>query len=332
MQLSARRCARVSAALIAWALSTGTSVATPQHPDRLIIPDSTLIPEGIAYDSIDDAFYIGSTYHRKIMKRDARGNWSDFSMARELLGVLGMKVDAQRRRLWAASANWHSDMPMARSSDTPEGTSALTVFDLTNGKILRQWRVGGAEKRFLNDLALLPDGSALITDANARRVYRANLATDSLILFVQLDAYPNGIAISDDARTAYVAVWGQTNGIAAIDLAQRSVRMLIDQSTNKPDGIDGLYWHHGDLIGVQPFRTDGKVSRFVLNSDRTIILRTEVLAQPHESFDQPTTGVIVDNDFWFIANSHLQTFLRATRSATPAALRRGIIQRVPLNR
>jgi sugar lactone lactonase YvrE len=318
--------------LIAYALCAGTSVATPQHPDRLILPDSTLIPEGIAYDPVDDAFYIGSTYHRKIVKRNRQGSWTDFSTAPDLLGVVGMKVDAQRRRLWAASANWNSDMPMARSNDTPEGTSALTVFDLTNGKVLKHWRVGGTEKRFLNDLVLLPDGSALITDTSARWVYRADIESDSLTAIVQLDGYPNGIAISDDARTAYVAVWGQTNGIASVDLAQRSMRMLVDHSSNKPDGIDGLYWYRGDLIGVQPSRADGKVARFVLNADRTAIVRSEVLVVPHEAFDQPTTGVVVENDFWFIANSHLQTFLRATRSAATAPLRPVIIQRVPLRK
>jgi sugar lactone lactonase YvrE len=332
MSWFASRCVRVGVVLIAFVIGAGTTVATPQHPDRLILPDSTLIPEGIAYDPVDDAFYIGSTYRRKIVKRNRQGTWTDFSTAADLLGVLGMKVDAQRRRLWAASANWNSEMPMARSEDTLEGTSALVVFNLADGKVLKHWRVGGTEKRFLNDLVLLPDGSALITDTNARRVYRANIESDSLTPIVQIDGYPNGIAISDDARTAYVAVWGQTNGIAAVDLTQRSVRMLVDHSSNKPDGIDGLYWYRGDLIGVQPFRADGKVARFVLNADRTAIVRSEVLAGPHEAFEQPTTGVVVNNDFWFIANSHLQTFLRATRTGTRAPLRALIIQKVSLSK
>ncbi len=62
-----------------------------------LLPETDLIPEGIAYDPSEKTFYLGSTYKRKIIKISPDGQATDFKRAGEdnLWEVLGMKVDGR---------------------------------------------------------------------------------------------------------------------------------------------------------------------------------------------------------------------------------------------
>src|SRR5215211_7738657 len=77
------------------------------------IPEPDLIPEGIAYDPVAQVFYVGSTYKRKIVSVDGRGVVRDFTGEGQdgLWGLLGMRVDAKRRLLWAVSSHAGGAMP-----------------------------------------------------------------------------------------------------------------------------------------------------------------------------------------------------------------------------
>src|SRR5262245_28904920 len=68
-----------------------------------VLQDRELIPEGIAYDPSSRTFFVGSTYERKIVAVDADGRARDFTSEKQdgLWGLVGMKVDAPRRLLWA---------------------------------------------------------------------------------------------------------------------------------------------------------------------------------------------------------------------------------------
>ena len=70
------------------------------------IADPDLIPEGIAYDPKTRTFFVGSTFKRKIVAVDAAGRARDFTTEAQdgIFGVLGLRVDADRRILWAISA------------------------------------------------------------------------------------------------------------------------------------------------------------------------------------------------------------------------------------
>jgi hypothetical protein len=72
--------------------------------------------------------------------------------------------------------------------------------------------------------------------------------------------------------------------------------------------IDGLYFHKGSLIAVQPFADRRKVVRYHLDKASNAVSRVEVIEPEHPLFNQPTTGVVVGQDFYYIANSQLQLF------------------------
>jgi len=68
------------------------------------------------------------------------------------------------------------------------------------------------------------------------------------------------------------------------------------------DGIDGLYFSDNYLYAIQNELLT-QVSRFSLNKDATHLERCEIFEKNTDDLRAPTTGVIVDNYFYFIADT-----------------------------
>jgi len=101
------------------------------------LAEKDLFPESVAHDPADGAFYVGSLRKRKIVTV-LDGVARDFvpAKAHGLGAVLGMKVDASRRELWANSC--HGDYPPALEDPDPErrGEAAVFRFALPSGSLL----------------------------------------------------------------------------------------------------------------------------------------------------------------------------------------------------
>jgi hypothetical protein len=153
----------------------------------LRLPERDLYPESIAWDPVSRSFYLGAMgamFKRKIVKVDAAGVASDFVApgAHGLWTVLGIKVDAARRELWANSCNLGQGPAMADPEPGTVGRAAVLRFDLATGRLLRRYD-GPADVRPLcfNDLDLTPSGDAYISagPSGIFRVDRAAPATRS---------------------------------------------------------------------------------------------------------------------------------------------------------
>lgn len=68
-------------------------------------------------------------------------------------------------------------------------------------------------------------------------------------------------------------------------------------------GIDGLYFYRGGLVAVQNGVNPQRVVRLFLSKDLSRVERFETIAANDPAFDEPTLGVLVQNHFYFIANS-----------------------------
>ena len=187
------------------------------------IADRELIPEGIAYDPHARIFYVGSTYRRKIVSVDRKGAVRDFTgEAQEgLLGVVGMKVDAERRLLWAVSTNAGGGMPGKGLGRDCLGCSAVFKYDLGKGRLVKKYVLGNKPNvHFLNDLTINSRGDAFITDTVTGDIYLISRGKDELELFVNLgpQAFPNGIDLSGDEKHLFVAAAG---GIRVVNLRDK---------------------------------------------------------------------------------------------------------------
>jgi SMP-30/Gluconolactonase/LRE-like region len=290
------------------------------------IAQKDLVPEGIAWDEKTGDFFVGSLYRRKIVRVSADGSASDFaaSGALGLEDVLGMKVDAARRLLWACTAA----SPRAGAAS---GSSALFKYDLATGKLVKAYWVQNDDGRhLLNDLALTAAGEVFVTDSDAATVWRLAPGSDSLEVFLGPGAllYPNGIALSPDEKRLYVADY--KHGLAVLDVATKAVRPLPFSAGVSTAGIDGLYAVGGDLVAVQNGAGRERVVRYRLDLTGERILKLEVLESRNPFFRIPTTGVVTSEGFVFLANPNLEALDDDGNLKKDARLEDVVVLRTPL--
>lgn len=272
-----------------------------------------LLPEGVAYDPTTDRFLVSSGRMRKVVSVGRDGATRDLVGPAQdgLLATLGMKVDDVRRELWVASA---AAPFMIDAQDGEAGRSALYAFDADTGETRGSWDVPWRPS-LLNDLVVAPDGAVFATESMSGAVLRRLRGAETLDTFLPQETFfsPNGIAISRDGATLFVAHY---HGISRVDVRTREV-VPIDTADPKLlfGGIDGLYVHDGDLVGIQNLVGKGRVWRIGLDGDR--VAAAEILESGNPAFRNPTTGAIANGAFFLLANPNLQEWDGERVSAVP---------------
>ncbi len=269
---------------------------------RIAVPD--FLPEGIAHDPVTGDLFVGSIRQRRIVRVDPQGNVTDFAPTRreDLWSVVGMKVDAARRLLWACSA---AGAAMEGGSAADTSRTALCGFDLETGRLVAQAMLPDTSRAHaLNDCTLGPDGSVYASDAaGGVWVLRPGAGALAPLLSDDTLAGPNGLTVTPDGRTLYVSEYAL--GIAAVDLATLAVERVQAPPALCAVYVDGLDWQKRSLVAVQNGRGLDRVARFFLDETGRRVVGMTVLASRLPEFDEPTTGVPVGDGYLFIANSEL---------------------------
>jgi sugar lactone lactonase YvrE len=284
----------------------------PRSTVAFTIPQKDLIPENIAYDPLEKVFYVGSLYRKQIIRiRNFGQTTPEFESLEvpdrdQIYSVLGMKVDPSRRVLLALTS---TGPQMIGYSPSLAGRTALLKFDLKSGNLLRSFKSATDSPHGFNDLALTAEGDAYITDSASGEIWKYSRETESIDLFLPGGhlGFPNGIAIAPDGKKLFVAD-NLLQGIYRVDVSSRAISRLPQRPGIIPYGVDGLYLRGNSLIGIVPLTSGGRVLRFQLDADFESIRRSEVIECNHPSFQFPTTGVLVENLLYYIANSQLQSF------------------------
>jgi hypothetical protein len=69
--------------------------------------------------------------------------------------------------------------------------------------------------------------------------------------------------------------------------------------------VDGLYWYKGGLIAVQNGIGLPRLARVRLSADGWHLKNIEILEYRSPLVKLPTTGAILDSNFYFISNSQV---------------------------
>jgi len=263
-----------------------------QAQEAIRTTEKDLVPEGLAYDARRNVFYLSSLNRRKIVEIGRDGRTSDFVPADSygLLPVLGIRISPSDGTVWA-------------DSFTDSGRTELLHFDGA-GKLLGRFKPEGSAKHGFNDLVIRKNGEVITTDSLANAVLRFDpgARTFTVLPMHRSLFYPNGIALSEDDHTLYVA---DSLGVVRVDLANGESRDVDPGPKSTLAGIDGLYWHNGSLIGIQNGIGSPRVAAFRLSNDGLRVTRTTVLENRSNFCVLPTTGAIRGSDFFFIANSQI---------------------------
>lgn len=252
------------------------------------ISDKDFLPEGIAYDPLEEMFYLGSETKKKIIKTDHSGNYVDFTHPGQtgLDLVLGIHVDPVRRVLWACS--YEGDR------------NGIFKFDLATGRLTKKYLAPEGIRTGFNDLVIHSNGDIYISASTSSDIYKISAATDKLELFLSDISIvsPNGITLSEDEQHLYVA--DVRMGIHKIDIDTKEFMLLSPDSDFSAYGIDGLYCKENKLFAVQICLN--RISKFTLDEKATGLESCEILERNEAYLYKPTTGVIVDDYFYFIAD------------------------------
>ena len=297
-------------------------VKTPDAPVAFRLKDPKLIPEGIAYDPTSKQFFLGSLAQHKIIATDAKGEARDFSASGDKLdAVLGLAVDAARGYLYAVSTNGFED------SAKTDRRNAIMRYNLKDGRLMD--RFVAPEAMQLNDVAVAPDGTVYTTDSASGTLFRKKPDERTFTRLGETGGVrgANGLTFSSDG-ILYVTL---STGIARVDTDTGAATRLPQPDTVVTGGIDGLYWHDGDLFGIQNSTNPGRVVRIALADKGSRVAGLTVLqSYQHPDFDEPTTGAIANGALNVIGNSYVGHYQPDGSIKGAAELKGTAIVAVPL--
>lgn len=273
-----------------------------------VIPDKTLVPEGIAWSKSQKCFFISSIHHHKIVRYDPEtGVTKDFIRSGQdgYDGGLGMVVDEKRNILWSACG----------SHDGKVYITGLFAFDINTGNVVHKYLSKDTIPSLFNDLALDRSGNVYITNTYDSRIYYFNTGMPAPQVYLEDIEYPNGISIGPK-NTIYIA--SHTKGIVKVDLRTKNVTLLDPGNlTTASTGIDGLKFYKNSLIGVRNATQDianNKLLRYYLTKKKDKIASVKIMDEKNPRFLLPTTGVIAGQSYYLIANSNLTLLEQLTNT------------------
>lgn len=263
-----------------------------------VIPAQDAHIESVAYDPVDNDFYLGSINKRKIIKRDANGTISDFIQSGEhgIAAVFGVRVDAAKRILWACA----SPIPEMENYDSTV-QSAVYKFDLTNGSLLATYPT--ETPAVLGDLTLNSEGLIYTSDGRSNKLYVVNELTGKLDIFYETDEFWNiqGIAFSNDNKIIYIADY--IKGPFFLEVNGKKLHKMDAPTEQSLKGIDGFLFYNNSLIALQNGVYPLRVMQYVLNKERTAITQSKIIDWAHPAFGEPTIGCISKQTLYYVANS-----------------------------
>lgn len=294
------------------------------------LAERDLLTEGIAYDPKTRSFFVGSVRQAKILRVDGRGHATELVPPglKGFWAPLGMRVDAARRVLWVAGAA----LPQTVGYDSADaGRSGLFRFDLASGALTGRFPLpADGQPHTLGDVTLARNGDVYSTDSRGPAVYRVRAGSDSIERFATspLLLSAQGLALDAEERTLYVADYSR--GILRIDLATRAVRLLETADDVLALGIDGLYLVRGSLIGIQNGVEPHRVVRLRLDAGGDRVAHGEVLERARPDYAEPTLGVVVGHDLFYVAASQWERFRDDGTIDAPETLRPPLVLRLRL--
>lgn len=290
------------------------------------IAERDFLPEGIAYDPATKAFFISSVHRGKIVMRLPNGEVKAFGKGREdgLWSVLALKVDSARGVLWATTAA----VEQTQGLDPADlGRTAVVKYDLKTGKLLKKLEAPRVkEAQVFGDLAVTSTGKVYVSEAQQGGIWR--VINDRLDVFVKPGKFasPQGMAFPGRGNWMYVVDYSL--GLMRVDVTSRKVERVKAPADVCLLGVDALVRHRDGLIATQNGVNPQRVLKIALNASGDVS-GARVLESSHGNYAEPTLGVIVDDTFYYVANSQWEKFAKAKPAAD---VKEPVILKLPLGK
>ena len=266
-----------------------------------VLKDRILHVEGIDYSISNQTFYLGSIHKRKIIQVTKDLKVSDFCSSgfEGMTSIFGVKVDEKRNLLWACS----SPMEEMENYDTLS-KSYVYKFEMSSGKLLKRYETPANIKNCIfGDLLLDEAGTVFISDSKNNLILTITGKSEKIERYLDSKEFWNiqGLALTPDSKFMFIADY--IKGIFRLDLITKELKTIVNTLDVSLKGIDGVYFYHNSLIAIQNGVAPLRCSRYYLNQNLDAISDFKIIDRKHPAYNEPTLGVIVDNLFFYIANS-----------------------------
>jgi hypothetical protein len=295
-----------------------------------LLSDPGLLTEDIDFDPNGKRFLITSIRQKKIIWAKADGTSGEFARTPDNLPIFAIKIDPKRGVVWA------TELALQEYSFAPKeewGRSVILCFDLKDGRLLRQ--VEGPRGSALGDLTLTEAGDIIASDGEGGAIYRLRAKGTALERVDGGDFIsPQTSAMHPDGKHLFVPDY--LRGIGLLDLETKNVHWLPMVGKFALNGIDGLYFSAGKLIATQNGTSPERVIVFSLDSSLTRISSETIIERSTESLGDPTHGVVIGADFYYIANSGWDTLddhgvVKPNAKITPPRVMRIALTALPVS-
>jgi sugar lactone lactonase YvrE len=307
-----------------------TSVVALTHsvPKTIVLDSPALYPETVVHDAAHERFLVGSVRNGGIYSVTAGGAVERLVDDERLCSVLGIAVDAQRKRIVAVT----SDLGVSTSPSAagPRKLAALASYDLDSGRPLHYVdlaHVGPAGPHLLNGLALDSLGNAYVTDSFSPIVYKVDATGQASILlsdqrFEGQGINLNGVVVHPDG---YLLLVKKSDGsLFKLSLKEPGTlsRVVIDESFRGGDGL--LLTERGELVLIAN-EVSGAIANaaYAIKSNDHWVTATVQQKAPLDDV-YPTTAALYRGQL-YVLQSQLNELLQG-----PAEQRTGSVRQATL--
>ena len=286
----------------------------------LNLPDSGFLTEDIDYDKATRSFFFTSILKHAIYRITGDGNCRKFAAAPDDDPMMALKIDNSRGLVWATEVALPG---FGGQPDSATGRSAVCCFDLHSGKLLK--RIPAPAGAQWGDMTLDAQGNPIVCDGQSGAIFRLQKEAWQRIDKGDFIS-PQTPVLSADGKSLIVPDYER--GLARLNIATGATTW-IKNNPNHPcalNGVDGVYQLNARLFltqnGVEPER----VLEIQLDKDN-ITTTCTLIEKATPALGEPTHGVIVDGNFYFIANSGWDVLDRhgnlkpGTRMSPPTLMR-----------
>jgi hypothetical protein len=269
------------------------------------LPEAGSYPESIVWDPSRERFLIGTVDTGSVLAVSPTGETETIlsrSGADRWWSIHGLAVDAERQRLWLATAAVPAFNGLARED---LGKSALLGFDLDSLELLERHEVpADGVPHVLGSVAVLAGGDVFVIDRALPLLYRKPLGGKALEPHLgnrELVGFRD-IAVSADGSKLYVA--DAALGILVVAPDKRVSALLAGPETLNLGGLSGLMVSGSALLVVQNGIRPQRVMRLELDDTGMSVTAVEPIANALEHFNFPSFGTVHDGAAWYFASGN----------------------------
>lgn len=266
------------------------------------VPAEYRIVEGIAYDRATDRLFVGTVVDGRLVYLH-RGAWHEVPVGFPRSGLFGMAVDPRRRLLWIATGM------VDESAVRADPLSGLIAVDLDRLAVVERVKAAG-EPGVPGDVTAGHDGTVYMSDSKSGAVQMLRPDEDEMRVLVPPGRFksPQGVALSRDQRSLYVADYG--TGLWIVRLSDGRVTPVAVARPMMLDGIDGLLRLPRDnaLIAVQNGTSPRRVIKLYLSPDGGRITQLEIREIVPAAAGDPSLVTIRDGQLWLVGDGQWERY------------------------